>query len=997
MSSDELKNLREELCEKYDGDLPDYLVDVFDEYQGKMAEREAYLERTNYYQRDNDFEDRRDYVRGNIKEFFSENETALYKSPYEHPKTNYPEPDKADNVVLTHEENSIVIKAACERNLEAFAKYYFPHYIKRPDSKFHKFLYKTLTRETLKGKGCRWAIAGPRHNAKSSIVSNIFPLWNIVYTKHKFILLISDTAGQAEDFLSDIKVELENNVLLNRDFPDACGKGDRVWRIDEILTKNGVRVKALGTGNKIRGRKFGTDRPTLICHAKGSQIIVDGNYINVEDYPNSKGFVDDGFLLNIYGLPYPEVVSYNHKYWCRTIDRRYYKLDRGWRAQRNLLEPEWKEINEVKRVYKLWGYDTYIGHPIDYSIESPETIEEYQNVITERNEKGQIVSMDTALVRKPQKEFTDPDFWWFVGLWWGDGYSSGKHSMTVTVNQRDVHIVEKLKSVLSKYNLSSHVMKRPGCFVVAFSWSKFARWLKSWRVGNSRKIPPLWVEKLDYELQKQLVLGYIASDGFIDYKSNSVRITSICYEGLLSLRRILARLGVPSSIRLGVGPYDVKIEGRVCRTQQKYDIRLREGVKEVLGIDIPNQYRYKFPKVLISDGYIWSLIRNIEEVDDVEFVAINTPDHTYLTDFGMSHNCGDDLENEEMVRSPIQRDFIRYEWFNKGLLFAGAGKEETYIFIVGTVIGKDSLLNALLDPVEYPDWSSRRFKAVEQFSDSPLWDEWARIYKDRFNFNRKEDAKKFFDDHKDEMLAGTRVLWPEGDPYYGLMEYKISNESAFLCEKQNEAVDYTKIYVTKDQLHFEHFHRPNIKEVLERCILYGAIDPSLGKKSTKGDYSAIITIGRDVKTGYLFVVDINAKRRTVDEQIDDILELYQRFRWKLFGIETNAFQYVMADNLRKKSRETGIYVPLKEVNQYQDKKMRIEGIVPLLKDGTFVFDSYKTENNSMYAMGIDQITTFTGENDKFDDIIDALEICFQIAKAPRFKLRTLQAKERHFR
>ena len=72
--------------------------------------------------------------------------------------------------------------------------------------------------------------------------------------------------------------------------------------------------------------------------------------------------------------------------------------------------------------------------------------------------------------------------------------------------------------------------------------------------------------------------------------------------------------------------------------------------------------------------------------------------------------------------------------------------------------------------------------------------------------------------------------------------------------------------------------------------------------------------------------------------------------------------------------------------------MRIESIVPFLKDGTIVFDKWKYKNNKMYAMGIDQICTYTGEGDEHDDCPDALEMTFRIAKAPRFKLLTRQNK-----
>ena len=70
--------------------------------------------------------------------------------------------------------------------------------------------------------------------------------------------------------------------------------------------------------------------------------------------------------------------------------------------------------------------------------------------------------------------------------------------------------------------------------------------------------------------------------------------------------------------------------------------------------------------------------------------------------------------------------------------------------------------------------------------------------------------------------------------------------------------------------------------------------------------------------------------------------------------------------------------------------MRFESIVPFLKDGTIVFDSEKNRTNQMYNLGIEQICTFTGEQDSDDDSPDCLEMAFRIAQKPKFKLLTNQ-------
>jgi hypothetical protein len=78
---------------------------------------------------------------------------------------------------------------------------------------FLRFQEQILDSE-LTGKGGKEALAAPRGNAKSTLTSLIVPLWCIVGSRKKFIVIISDTSEQAEEFLEQIKAELEANERL---------------------------------------------------------------------------------------------------------------------------------------------------------------------------------------------------------------------------------------------------------------------------------------------------------------------------------------------------------------------------------------------------------------------------------------------------------------------------------------------------------------------------------------------------------------------------------------------------------------------------------------------------------------------------------------------------------------------------------------------------------------------------------------------------------------
>ena len=154
-------------------------------------------------------------------------------------------------------------KEIAHKSLKVFATTYFKHYIKCSFADFHLELFDYLTEMTLK-RGKQFAIAAPRGNAKSSIISLIYTLWCICYGYEKCVLLFSSTRKQSGKLLGHIKDELSSNIELKRDFPEVCEPPNPRWRGDEIITKNGVNVMSSSVEHGIRGIRYKESRPGLI-------------------------------------------------------------------------------------------------------------------------------------------------------------------------------------------------------------------------------------------------------------------------------------------------------------------------------------------------------------------------------------------------------------------------------------------------------------------------------------------------------------------------------------------------------------------------------------------------------------------------------------------------------------------------------------------------------------------------------------------------------------
>ena len=151
---------------------------------------------------------------------------------------------------------------------------YMCDYIKLPPASFHHDLISALSDHNDK----MLEVIGFRGSAKTSFTSTMLPLWAALQhpERYPFIVLISDTATQAAANIAAIKHELENNSLLKNDFAkrqiwnkefsefEATLESNEEWQSKNMLLDNGVRIFARSRGQKIRGLRHLSNRPTLI-------------------------------------------------------------------------------------------------------------------------------------------------------------------------------------------------------------------------------------------------------------------------------------------------------------------------------------------------------------------------------------------------------------------------------------------------------------------------------------------------------------------------------------------------------------------------------------------------------------------------------------------------------------------------------------------------------------------------------------------------------------
>jgi predicted phage terminase large subunit-like protein len=324
----------------------------------------------------------------------------------------------------------------------------------------------------------------------------------------------------------------------------------------------------------------------------------------------------------------------------------------------------------------------------------------------------------------------------------------------------------------------------------------------------------------------------------------------------------------------------------------------------------------------------------------------------------------DDLEDDEGVNSPDQRRKLD-SWFFKALMKAGA--KYTVFIVVGTILHYDSLLARLL---KQPGWTGKKYKAVIAWSPSPRWEEWEGIFSNPANDDAEKDADQFFAANENEMLAGTKVLWPEVEDYYFLMKMRVSDGPAFFdSEKQNEPIN------PDDCLFQESWIVYVEEEEVIRNLEYGeytgffcSVDPSMGKQKKTSDPSAIV-IGGVLPNGMIDVLEADIAKRHPDAIMETLFNYNEIYRFSSLAIEEVQFQELFKDQLIKESARRGAYLPVTGTRPHVDKTMRIMKLQPQIKNSVIRFRRNQTTL-------IEQLKYFPKAD--HDDGPDALEMLFSL-------------------
>ncbi len=149
------------------------------------------------------------------------------------------------------------------KSMSLFGRVCFASAFQKEIPPFHYQIYKELLKKSMR----RLLIAAPRGSAKSTLISLIYPLFRVAFKKpdeEMFIVIISESQTQSINFLNRIKYHLNKSKAFKLLFGDLSAATAKRWTAHDIILANGVRILAVGTGQRVRGFIEGDTRPTLI-------------------------------------------------------------------------------------------------------------------------------------------------------------------------------------------------------------------------------------------------------------------------------------------------------------------------------------------------------------------------------------------------------------------------------------------------------------------------------------------------------------------------------------------------------------------------------------------------------------------------------------------------------------------------------------------------------------------------------------------------------------
>lgn len=315
----------------------------------------------------------------------------------------------------------------------------------------------------------------------------------------------------------------------------------------------------------------------------------------------------------------------------------------------------------------------------------------------------------------------------------------------------------------------------------------------------------------------------------------------------------------------------------------------------------------------------------------------------------------DPVKGHEAADSPTQRGNV-WKWYT-GDFFTRRGKDARILVIMTRWNDED--LAGMLEAAQ---------------RDDPKADKWEVV--------KLPAIKESTDVYPDDPRKPGEALWPARYPVEDLEKFKAAAERDWYSQyqqkpRQEGGVEWPESYFDGPGFWFEDW--PPQSELEVRVI---ALDPSKGTDAKTGDYQARVKYGRD-RNGVEYVeADLSHRPmtapRSADGQqlgegmVESCVEEISTFQPHRFALETNQFQVLLRIPFDQELTRRRIECTIAELNNTENKVMRIRRLGPPLSKGRIRFKA----NSRGTRLLVEQLKQFPLA--AHDDGPDALEMARRV-------------------
>lgn len=383
-----------------------------------------------------------------------------------------------------------------------------------------------------------------------------------------------------------------------------------------------------------------------------------GQYVNIINRQEHLVINEDTFEIQLdntyrtttFTKEHPILVSQNTKLKrpydiiTKTEGKRYWDFDFNYIKANNLKINDWVKVpNMYKKETNInindkWEFDIKDNVRKDFIINSP---------------------------------IDNKDFWWFVGLWLGDGWitkSELKYSYVISVcfNKQEYYYLEKCKSVIEMlFKRTPSITECDSTYNITFNSKELYYFLlKNFGQYSYGKKISEWVKFIPAQYKKELIKGYFDSDGcwvktIKNKKINSkISFVSINLELLESIQDILFSIGIISSLNKLRDESEHIICGRIYDCKKCYNLCLANFDSLKLIELLNDKEDIKLNKFKVSDfqNINKRIISSCHMSNDEEFIYFKIKNiiqskftgivynfecdtHTFMCHHLTTHNC----------------------------------------------------------------------------------------------------------------------------------------------------------------------------------------------------------------------------------------------------------------------------------------------------------------------------------------------------------------------